>query len=111
MCAVFSRRLVDAAVSAIVGPLYQVVPGAGGGPDLVGRALAQRLSEQRGQPASVENRPGAGATAASSARGQGARRWLHAAHQHKRARLQRRRPPACASSCMTRCATSSPSGC
>src|SRR5580700_7734866 len=36
--------------------------GAGGGPDLVGRALAQKLTELWGQPVTVENVPGAGAT-------------------------------------------------
>ena len=40
--------------------------GAGGGPDLVGRALAQKLTELWGQPVTVENLPGAGATAAPS---------------------------------------------
>ncbi len=37
--------------------------GAGGGPDLVGRALAQKLTELWGQPVTVENVPGAEATA------------------------------------------------
>jgi len=37
--------------------------GAGGGPDLVGRALAQKLTELWGQTVTVENVPGAGATA------------------------------------------------
>jgi len=38
--------------------------GAGGGPDLLACALAPKLSELWGQPVTVENHPGAGATAA-----------------------------------------------
>ena len=46
-------------------PVRLIEPfGAGGGPDVVGRALAQRLSARWGQPVSVVNHPGAGATAA-----------------------------------------------
>ena len=42
-------------------PVRIVVPSAaGGGFDLVGRALAQKLGEQTGQAFVVENRPGAG---------------------------------------------------
>ena len=37
--------------------------GTGGGPDLLARALAPKLSELWGQPVTVENIPGAGATA------------------------------------------------
>src|SRR5205823_10129121 len=37
--------------------------GAGGGPDLIARALAQKLSELWDQPVTVENVAGAGATA------------------------------------------------
>jgi tripartite-type tricarboxylate transporter receptor subunit TctC len=37
--------------------------GAGGGPDLIARALGQKLSESWGQPVTVENHPGAGSTA------------------------------------------------
>src|SRR4030088_1255303 len=37
--------------------------GAGGGPDLLARALAPKLSELWGQPVTVENIPGVGATA------------------------------------------------
>ena len=45
-------------------PVRLIEPfGAGGGPDLIARALAQELSELWGQPVTVENVPGAGATA------------------------------------------------
>jgi tripartite-type tricarboxylate transporter receptor subunit TctC len=45
-------------------PVRLIEPfGAGGGPDLLGRALAQKLAELWGQPVIVENVPGAGATA------------------------------------------------
>jgi tripartite-type tricarboxylate transporter receptor subunit TctC len=47
-----------------VKPVRFIEPfGAGGGPDLVGRALAQKLTELWGQPVTLENVPGAGATA------------------------------------------------
>jgi len=45
-------------------PVRLIEPfGAGGGPDLVSRALAQTLTELWGQPVTVENVPGAGGTA------------------------------------------------
>jgi tripartite-type tricarboxylate transporter receptor subunit TctC len=45
-------------------PVRLIEPfGPGGGPDLVARALAQTLTELWGQPVTVENVPGAGATA------------------------------------------------
>jgi tripartite-type tricarboxylate transporter receptor subunit TctC len=45
-------------------PVHIVEPfGLGGGPDLLARALAPKLSELWGQPVTVENHPGAGATA------------------------------------------------
>ena len=45
-------------------PVRLIEPfGTGGGPDLLARALAQQLSELWGQPVTVENIPGAGATA------------------------------------------------
>jgi tripartite-type tricarboxylate transporter receptor subunit TctC len=45
-------------------PVRLIEPfGAGGGPDLMSRALAPKLAELWGQPVTVENVPGAGATA------------------------------------------------
>jgi len=45
-------------------PVHIIEPfGLGGGPDLLARALAPKLSELWGQPVTVENHPGAGATA------------------------------------------------
>src|ERR1700722_17879194 len=45
-------------------PVRIVEPfGLGGGPDLLARALAPKLSQLWGQPVTVENIPGAGATA------------------------------------------------
>jgi tripartite-type tricarboxylate transporter receptor subunit TctC len=45
-------------------PVHIVEPfGLGGGPDLLARALAPKLSELWGQTVTVENHPGAGATA------------------------------------------------
>ena len=38
--------------------------GAGGGPDVVARAISPKLSELWGQPVTVENHPGAGSTEA-----------------------------------------------
>ena len=46
-------------------PVRMIEPfGAGGGPDLVARAISPELSELWGQPVTVENHPGAGSTAA-----------------------------------------------
>jgi tripartite-type tricarboxylate transporter receptor subunit TctC len=46
-------------------PVRMIEPfGAGGGPDLIARALSPKLSELWGQPVTVENHPGGGATAA-----------------------------------------------
>src|SRR5450432_4418509 len=45
-------------------PVRLIEPfGAGGGPDLIARALGRKLSESWGQPVTVENHPGAGSTA------------------------------------------------
>lgn len=46
-------------------PVRMIEPfGAGGGPDLVARAVGPKLSELWDQPVTVENHPGAGSTAA-----------------------------------------------
>jgi tripartite-type tricarboxylate transporter receptor subunit TctC len=46
-------------------PVRVIEPfGAGGGPDLIARAVSPKLSELWGQPVTVENHPGAGSTAA-----------------------------------------------
>ena len=46
-------------------PVRMIEPfGAGGGPDLLARALSPHLSKLWGQPVTVENHPGAGSTAA-----------------------------------------------
>ena len=46
-------------------PVRMIEPfGAGGGPDLLARAMSPKLSELWGQPVTVENHPGSGSTAA-----------------------------------------------
>ena len=46
-------------------PVRMIEPfGAGGGPDLIARAISPKLSELWGQPVIVDNHPGAGSTAA-----------------------------------------------
>ena len=46
-------------------PVRMIEPfGAGGGPDLIARAVSPKLSELWGQPVTIENHPGGGATAA-----------------------------------------------
>ena len=62
----------------------------GGTLDVVGRMLAQKLSEQMGQSFVVDNRPGAGGTIGASAVSQGQARRLHAAVQSVDVRRRRR---------------------
>jgi tripartite-type tricarboxylate transporter receptor subunit TctC len=46
-------------------PVRMIEPfGAGGGPDVIARAIGPKLTELWGQPVTVENHPGAGSTAA-----------------------------------------------
>ena len=53
--------LAQAPAAFPVRPVRLIVPfGAGSTTDLLGRATAQKLSEELGQPVVVENRPGAG---------------------------------------------------
>ncbi|MEO6023010.1 MAG: tripartite tricarboxylate transporter substrate-binding protein [Burkholderiales bacterium] len=63
--------MTDAADATVVAQAYPDKPvrliepfGAGGGPDLLARALSPKLSELWGEPVSVENHPGAGSTVA-----------------------------------------------
>jgi tripartite-type tricarboxylate transporter receptor subunit TctC len=72
------RTLIAATVFATLHPLYAqefpskqitiVVPfAAGGGADIIGRTIAERLSQDLGKAAIVENRPGAGSNTALNA--------------------------------------------
>jgi len=56
----FAQDYPNRPVKVIVGYV------AGGGPDVIARALSQKLGEILGQPFVVENRPGAGATLATA---------------------------------------------
>ena len=65
------KTMTDAADAPVVGQAYPDKPvrliepfGAGGGPDLLARALSPKLSELWGVPVTVENHPGAGSTVA-----------------------------------------------
>jgi tripartite-type tricarboxylate transporter receptor subunit TctC len=67
---IHGKVMSEATNSPAVTEAYPIKPvrliepfGVGGGPDLLARALAQQLSELWGQPVTVENVPGAGATA------------------------------------------------
>ena len=65
-------------------PVHIIEPfGLGGGPDLLARALAPKLSELWGQPVTVENHPGAGAHRGPRASREVGGRRLHGAHQHQ----------------------------
>src|ERR1700688_3470993 len=64
-CAVYAADSSALKQDYPVKPVRIIDPfGAGGGPDLLARALAPKLSELWGQPVTVENHPGAGATTA-----------------------------------------------
>lgn len=56
-----STQAQDAAATFPKQPIRIVIGfAAGGGNDIMGRVIAQKMSERLGQPAVVENRPGAG---------------------------------------------------
>src|SRR5258708_31802082 len=64
-CAVYAADLSALKQDYPAKPVRIIEPfGLGGGPDLLARALAPKLSELWGQPVTVENHAGAGATAA-----------------------------------------------
>ena len=63
--------------------------GAGGGPDLLARALAPKLSELWGQPVTVDNHPGRGPHGGPCIGREVAGRRIHTADQHQRSGIQR----------------------
>ncbi len=61
-----------------------IIPfGPGGGSDIVGRIIGQRMQEKLGQPIVIENRPGAGGLARQRGDRQFAEGWLHARHHDR----------------------------
>src|ERR687895_1680417 len=69
VCAlVFGIFLATAHAQYPAKPVRMVIPfPPGGATDIVGRVVAQKLSERWGQPVVIENRPGAGGTIGSDA--------------------------------------------
>src|SRR3974390_25934 len=64
----FGLAPVPASAQYPAKPIKLIIPFAGGGPpDIAGRILAQKLSEELGQQMVVENRPGAGGTLGTAA--------------------------------------------
>jgi tripartite-type tricarboxylate transporter receptor subunit TctC len=65
MLAMASVGAASAETNIPIKPVRLIEPfGAGGGPDLLARALSPKLSELWGEPVMVENHPGAGSTVA-----------------------------------------------
>jgi tripartite-type tricarboxylate transporter receptor subunit TctC len=65
MLAMASVGAASAETNVPIKPVRLIEPfGAGGGPDLLARALSPKLSELWGEPVTVENYPGAGSTVA-----------------------------------------------
>src|SRR5262249_30984261 len=67
VCPSEQQQAVPGAANFPTAPVRLIEPfGAGGGPDLIARVIGPELSRLWGQPVVVENRQGAGATAASA---------------------------------------------
>ena len=66
--AIILRAGANAAESFPTRPIRLIVPyPAGGGTDIVGRVLGQKLHESLGQPVIIDNRGGAGGTLGTAA--------------------------------------------